>query len=110
VAFDRKTIFRAIDGRQIAGLRRWLLTGALAQAALPVALYFYIGRHANPTGDGLEWAAFVPALFITAIFVLPALLLGVINRLLAIGAVLAGIGAVLNLVFYFEIAREFAGH
>ena len=110
MAFDRKTIFRAIDGRQIAGLRRWLLTGALAQAALPVALYFYIGRHANPTGDGLEWAAFVPALFITAIFIVPALLLGAINRLLTIGVALAGIGAVLNIVFYIEIAREFAGH
>jgi hypothetical protein len=108
--FDAKAIWRAVDGRQVPGLRRWLVAGAAVQALLLVALYYYIGRHANPMGDGLEWAAFIPALLITATFIIPALLLGVINRLLTVGAALAGIGALLNLAFYFEIAREFASN
>jgi hypothetical protein len=105
-----KQIVQAIDGRQVRGLRAGVLIAAAVQAALPVGLYFYIDRNANPMGDGLEWIAMVQALFIFVVFVPPALILGAINRLLVIGALFAGAGALVSLAYYAEIAREFAGH
>ena len=104
-----KQIVHAIDGRQVRGLRAGVLIAAVVQAALPVGLYFYIDRNANPMGDGLEWIAMVPALFIFVVFVPPALILGAINRLLVIGALFAGAGALVSLAYYVQIAREFAG-
>jgi hypothetical protein len=108
VPLDLKRIYRVLDGRQVKGLRAAVLIAALFQALLFVALVVYIDRNANPRGDGLEWIAAVPAFFIVVIFVAPAFLFGAINRLLTLGALFAGVGAIVSLVFYFEIVQEFA--
>jgi hypothetical protein len=60
-------------------------------------------------GDGMEWVALVPATGILGLFVAPALIIGAINRLLILGALFAITGAVLNVLFFIEIARELVG-
>ena len=61
-----------LDGRNISGLRRRVHRrgGAGAAAGRP---HVYIARNANPMGDGMEWVAVVPALFIAGLFAAPAL-------------------------------------
>ncbi len=108
MALELKKVFAVLDGRNIAGLRLAVLIGSAAQALLPVGLMVYIARNANPMGDGMEWVAMVPALFLAGLFAAPALLLSVINRLLIPGALWALAGAMLSLAFYIEIAREFS--
>ena len=60
-------------------------------------------------GDGMEWVAVVPALFIAGFFAVPGLILSTINRLLIVGSLLSITGALVSLAFYLEIAREFSG-
>jgi hypothetical protein len=109
MALDLQKVLHVLDGRRVPGLRAGVFIAAAAQALLPVGLIVYIARHANPIGDGMEWVAVVPALLIVAIFVAPALILAMINRLLVVGAFFAGVGILVNLAFYVEIAREFSG-
>ncbi len=109
MSFNLEKVFKALDGRQVLGLRAGVFIVAAAQALLPIGLIIYIVRHANPMGDGMEWVVVVPALFIAAIFVAPALILSAINRLLIIGALVAGVGVLVSLAFYLEIASEFSG-
>ena len=47
-----------------------------------IYLFVYIGRHANPTGDGMEWVALAPGAVALAVGALPAWLLTVRDRLL----------------------------
>ena len=105
---DFRTIFHAIDGRDIKHLRAAVLIAGAVQTLLPIGLFVYLSYDTNPMGDGMEWVAIVPAVFYFLIFVLPALFLGAINRLLTIAALFAGAGAAVNLVFYTEIVREFS--
>jgi hypothetical protein len=107
--FDLGKVFNALDGQHVRGLRAAVFIVAATQALLPAGLMIYIASNANPMGDGMEWVAIVPALLIAAIFVAPALILSAINRLLIVGATFAGIGILVNLVFYLEIASEFSG-
>ena len=106
--FDIKQVIRVIDGRQFKGLRAAILIAVAVQVLLWLGLFVYIDRTANPKGDGLEWIAVVMATYILVIFVAPALILGAINRLLTIGTLFAAAGAVVNLIFYLELAHEFA--
>jgi hypothetical protein len=109
MAFDLDKVFKALDGQHVRGLRAAVFVVAAVQALLPVGLIIYIARNANPMGDGMEWVAVVPALLIAAIFVAPALILSAINRLLIVGTLFAGVGILVNLAFYLEIASEFSG-
>jgi hypothetical protein len=109
MTFELKKVFDFLDGRTIPGLRSGLLVVSVLQALLPLGLIFYIARHANPKGDGMEWVAMIPALFIAGFFAMPALILGAIKRLLIVGALLAIAGALVSFGFYTEIAREFSG-
>ena len=85
-----------------------VLALAAAQTLFWFYLFIYIGQHSNPKGDGMEWVAMVPATLLFLAFAVPALLLGAIGRLLRFAVVLAGCGAVLNFLFFLEIASEFA--
>jgi len=108
MSFDLKKPFGLLDGRNIPGLRPAPFIVSAAQALLPLGLIVLIARHANPMGDGMEWVAMVPALFLAGLSAAPALLLSVSNRLLVPGALWAIAGAAVNFAFYTEIAREFS--
>ena len=105
---ELKKVLGLLNGRDIPGLRLAIFIVSAAQALLPVGLIFYIARNANPMGDGMEWVAMVPALFLAGLSAVPGLLSSVINRLLIPGALWAIAGAAVNLAFYTEIAREFS--
>jgi hypothetical protein len=90
-------------------LRIIVLALAGAQVLHWLFFWYYIGQHSNPMGDGMEWIAIVPATLLFLAFAVPALILGLIGRLLWVAAALAGIGVVLNLIFFLQIAAEFAG-
>jgi hypothetical protein len=98
--FDIDGTIRAVNGRLFRGLRPAILIAGGAQIALWCYLWIFIGQHANPKGDGLEWVALVPATGILGLFVAPAIIIGLINRLLIVGALLAAIGLTLNIALF----------
>ena len=59
-------------------------------------------------GFGMEWVAMAPVTGILVMFVWPALQFGAKNELLFLALLLTLIGALINVVFFAEIAREFA--
>ena len=108
MALELRKAFGVLDGRNISGLRAGIFIASAVQALLPAGLIFYIARNANPMGDGMEWVAMVPALFLAGLSAAPGLILSAINRLLIPGALWAVAGAILNLAFYTEVASELA--
>jgi hypothetical protein len=84
---------------------------ALAAAEIVFWLYafFYISRHANPLGDGLEWAAMVPLTGIALLLAFPALVLSPFRRAAWIAAGLAIAAAAADVVIWTQILGEFAG-
>jgi hypothetical protein len=74
--------------------------------------FIYIGRHANPRGDGMEWMAEVPMTMIVLFGVVPAVLLAIAGlwfRWLGIAGALFAAGAlVADVVIWTEILGEFA--
>ncbi len=105
---DIGRMFQACDGPKFKALRAVVLIAAGLQVLFWLYFFFYIGQHSNPKGDGMEWVAVMPATLILAIFVVPALQFGTKNRMLLAGLLLAAAGALLNIAFFAEIAREFA--
>jgi hypothetical protein len=99
---------RGADDGRARRLRVAIYAGIAVQVLIYLYLFVYIGRHANPKGDGMEWVAIVPATFVLGIGALPALGLGFSRRFLPAGVMLALIGVALNAAFFLEIAREFA--
>ncbi len=63
-------------------LRLLILGGIALQALIYLYLFVFIGRHANPMGDGLEWVAIVPATVILAAGMIPSIGLCFSRRLL----------------------------
>jgi hypothetical protein len=84
---------------------------ALAAAEIVCWLYafFYISRHANPLGDGLEWAAMVPLTIIALCLAFPALVLSPFRRAAWISAGLAVTAALADIAIWTKILGEFAG-
>src|SRR5436305_13965248 len=82
---------------------------ALAAAEILFWLYafFYISRHANPLGDGLEWAAMAPLTAVALCLAFPALVLSPFRRAAWIAAGLAGAAAVADLVAWIQISGRF---
>jgi uncharacterized membrane protein len=109
MALALQKVFDILEGRWIPGLRAAVFVVAAAQALLPLGLIVYIARNANPKGDGMEWVAVAPALFIAGFFAAPALILSRMNRLLIVAALLAIAGALVSYAFYAEITRELSG-
>lgn len=83
----------------------------IAAADLVFWLYAfsYISRHANPLGDGVEWAAMVPLTAIALGLAFPALILSPFRRAAWIAAALAIAAAAANVVVWMQILGEFAG-
>jgi hypothetical protein len=96
------------DARRTRRFRIAINAAIAVQVLLYLYLYVYIGRHANPMGDGMEWVAVMPATLFLGIGVAPALALSKGNRLLPIAVLLAMAGAMINVAYFLEIAREFA--
>ncbi len=105
---DFDQTIRAINAVKPKGLRPFVLALADAQIAFWLYLWVYIGARANPKGDGMEWVAIAPATLILGAFVLPALIFAWKRQSLLVAALLAIVGAGLNVAFFLEIAREFS--
>ncbi|MEA2858109.1 MAG: hypothetical protein QOC72_148 [Methylobacteriaceae bacterium] len=84
---------------------------ALAAAEIVFWLYafFYISRHGNPLGDGLEWATMVPLTIIALCLAFPALVLSPFRRAAWISAGLAVTAALADIAIWTKILGEFAG-
>jgi hypothetical protein len=87
-----------------------LAATAVAAAEIVFWLYafFYISRHANPFGDGVEWAAMAPLTGVALFLAFPALVLGPFARAAWIAAGLAAAAAVADLVIWTQVLGEFA--
>jgi hypothetical protein len=89
-----------------------VLAVAAAETLFWIYTFYFIDRHANPLGDGLEWMAEVPMTLIVLIGVLPAVILGLVGfrfRWAAIAAALFAAGAAIaDVVIWTEILGEFA--
>lgn len=96
----------SIRGQRPQPLRGVIYAAVAVQAALWIVAVVYIGLHANPKGDGMEWAAVVPATVILALGVAPPLALRRQPRLLWVGALMAAAGMLLMAGLLFEIVRE----
>jgi hypothetical protein len=83
---------------------------ALAVAEIVFWLYafFYISRHANPLGDGLEWAAMVPITGIALFLAFPALVLSPFRRAAWIAAGLAFAAAIGDIIVWTQVLSGFA--
>jgi hypothetical protein len=83
---------------------------ALAAAEIVFWLYafFYISRHANPFGDGLEWAAMAPLTIVALCLAFPALVLSPFQRAAWIAAGLAVAAALADIVIWTQVLAEFA--
>lgn len=96
----------AVPGR--AGLSIAVLWFAAAQAAFWVYTWYYLIKHANPKGDGMELMATMPLTLVLLIFVLPAWLMS--RRAPRTSAVLAATGLVCNTLLWIQILSELAPH
>jgi hypothetical protein len=83
---------------------------AAAEIVFWLYAFFYISRHANPFGDGLEWAAMVPLTAIALCLAFPALVLSPFRRAAWIAAGLALAAALANIVVWTQVLSEFASH
>jgi hypothetical protein len=74
--------------------------------------FYYIDRHANPLGDGMEWLGEVPLTTIVVTLVVPALILAVIGHWYALAtklaALLAAAALVADVVVWTQLLGEFA--
>ena len=93
--------------------REHVRLAAMGMAAAEIVFWLYafsyISRHANPLGDGLEWAAMVPLTFIALCLAFPALVLSPFRRAAWISAGLAVTAALADIVIWTQILGEFAG-
>lgn len=85
------------------------MIAASAEMAFWLYAFFYISRHANPLGDGLDWAAMVPLTIVALCLAFPALVLSPFRRAAWISAGLAGAAAIADIVIWTQILAEFAG-
>jgi hypothetical protein len=85
---------------------------AAAETLFWLYTFYFIGRHANPRGDGMEWLAEVPMTLIFLCGVVPALILGIAGRRFRWAAIAAALfvagAAIADVVIWTEILGEFA--
>ena len=84
------------------------MAAAIADIVFWLYAFFYISRHANPLGDGMEWAAMVPLTIITLCLAFPALVLSPFVRAAWIAAGLALAAAIADIVVWTQILGELA--
>lgn len=83
------------------------MTMAAAEIVFWLYAFFYISRHANPRGDGLEWAAMVPLTAIALCLAFPALVLSPFRRAAWIAAGFALVAAIADIIIWTQILGEF---
>jgi hypothetical protein len=81
---------------------------AAAEIVFWLYAFFYISRHANPLGDGLEWAAMVPLTIAALCLAFPALVLSPFPRAVWIAAGLAIAAALADIVIWAQVLGAFA--
>ena len=93
--------------------REHVRLAAMGMAAAEIVFWLYafsyISRHANPLGDGLEWAAMVPLTIVALCLAFPALVLSPFRRAAWISAGLAVTAALADIIIWTTILGEFAG-
>ena len=82
---------------------------AAAEIVFWLYAFSYISRHADPLGEGLEWAAMVPLTIVALCLAFPALVLSPFRRAAWISAGLAVTAALADIVIWTPILGEFAG-
>jgi hypothetical protein len=91
-----------------------LLTLGIVGAELVFWFYtfYYIGTHANPHGNGMQWLGEVPLTIVVVLLVLPALVLGVAGRTFAVaaqlGALVAVLAAAADVIVWSQVLGELA--
>lgn len=95
---------------RIARGRRVVLALAGALTLFWLYTFYYIGRHANPMGDGMEWIAVMPMSFIFLALTMPSLILGAFTRAVRLAAVFALGALLLNTFVWLQLLGEFAPH
>jgi|SRR5947209_850304 len=92
--------------------REHVRLAAMAFAAAEIVFwlyaFFYISRHANRLGDGLEWAGMVPLTIVALCLAFPALVLSPFRRAAWIAAGLASAAAIADIVIWAQILGEVA--
>jgi hypothetical protein len=83
---------------------------ALSAAEIVFWLYafFYISRHANPLGDGPEWAAMAPLTLTALCLAFPALVISPFRRAAWIAAGLAIAAGIADAVVWVQVLGDFA--
>jgi hypothetical protein len=93
--------------------REHVRLAAMAMAAAEIVFWLYafsyISRHANPLGDGMEWAAMMPLTIIALCLAFPALVLSPFLRAAWIAGGLALAAAIADLIVWTQVLGEFAG-
>jgi hypothetical protein len=89
-------------------VRRASMALAAAEIVFWLYAFFYISRHANPLGDGLEWAAMAPLTGIALFLAFPALMLSPFRPAAWIAAGLATAAAIANIIIWTQVLGEFA--
>jgi heme/copper-type cytochrome/quinol oxidase subunit 1 len=84
------------------------LAVAIADIVFWLYAFSYISRHANPLGDGMEWAAMVPLTIIALCLAFPALVLSPFLRAAWIAVGLAFAAAIADIVVWTQVLGEFA--
>src|SRR5436305_14801004 len=91
--------------------REHVRLAAMGMAAAEIVFWLYafsyISRHANPLGDGLEWAAMAPLTIVTLCLAFPALVLSQFARAAWIAAGLALAAALADAVIWMQLLGEF---
>jgi hypothetical protein len=88
-------------------VRMAALVAAAAEIVFWLYAFFYISRHANAVGDGLEWAAMVPLTIVALCLAFPALVLSPFRRAAWISAGLVFAAAIADIVIWTQILNEF---
>ena len=90
--------------------REHVRLAAIAMAAAEIVFwlytFFYISRHANPLGDGLEWAAMAPLTGIALFLAFPALVLSPFRRAAWVAAGFALVAAIADVIIWTQILGE----
>ena len=89
-------------------LRVAALVGAAAEVVFWLYAFFYISRHANPLGQGLEWTAMAPLTIVALCLAFPALVLSPFRRAAWISAGLVLAAAIADAVIWTQILSELA--
>lgn len=88
-------------------LRRTVLALGVANTVFWLWTFHFIGAHASPTGDGMEWLAVVPFGALFAAGVVPPVLLALVGRWLWAALLMVLAVSVLNALLLAQIAAEF---